>query len=248
MIPASVKSVVKSIVPKPALIWARNLMLRSKIGHFEKMDSNEQIFDHVYSDLIWKEGTDTRSASGDGSDGLWLDESVKHIEQTVLSEKQTVLEIGCGDFNFGSKIAHLASEYKAGDVSGKVIGQNKERYKDLSNVEFMQLDATKDELPKADVVIIRQVLQHLPNAMIQDILSNVDKLGPKKMIVFEDVPSDDFEPNHDLRTAGPYTRHLTHSGVDLAKDPFNRPFRKTKQWLHPRHPSVPARLVCYELE
>jgi len=243
----SVKSTIKSLIPRSAVGKVRRMLLKSDINNYKNMENNEAIFDKVYSDLVWQRGTDSKSSSGDGSDGLWLDESIKYITEQGFLENRRALEIGCGDFSFGSQIAGLADHYTAGDVSGKIIGQNKERYGDMSGVTFMQIDAASDALPEVDVVIIRQVLQHLTNDLISAILDQLDTMKPEKIIVFEDVPADDFKPNHDLETAGPYTRHLFESGVDLSKPPFSRPFRQTVQWLHPRHPQVPARLVCYEL-
>ena len=242
----NLKYVVKRIVPKSLMVSIRKMMINSKLKKYEQMGSNEAVFDKVYTDLTWQEGTDSESASGDGSDGLWLDETVKFLETENLLSGRKVLEIGCGDFSFGSKVCHLAEHYTGVDVSTKIIGQNKERYVDLPNVVFMQKDATEDSLPSADVVIIRQVLQHLPNAMIIKILDQVEQMEPQSVVVFEDVPSGEFEPNKDLRTAGPYTRHLYVSGVDLSKPPFSRDFKQTREWLHPKHPRVAAKLVCYQ--
>lgn len=243
---ANLKYIVKRIVPRSLMVWARKVKLDSKFKTYEEMGSNEAVFDKIYTDLTWQEGTDSESASGDGSDGLWLDETVKYLDTEKLLAGRKALEIGCGDFSFGSKVCHLAEHYTAVDVSTKIIGQNKERYADLSNVTFMQKDATEDALPAVDVVIIRQVLQHLPNAMIIKILDQVDLMGPQSVVVFEDVPSEEFEPNKDLRAAGPYTRHLYFSGVDLSLPPFSRNFRKTREWLHPKHPRIRAKLVCYQ--
>lgn len=243
----SLKSTIKSIVPGSVIRKLRQMRLQPQINEYRNMENNQAVFDKVYSDLVWQEGTDSKSASGDGSDGLWLDESIKYIANNKFIEGRKVLEIGCGDFSFGSKIAEMAQHYTAGDVSSVIIEQNKKRYAELGNVEFVQIDATSDKLPQAEVVIIRQVLQHLPNDMVLGVLNQIDELNPAKVIVFEDVPADAFEPNLDLATPGPYTRHMVGSGLDLSKAPFSRNFVRTVDWLHPRHPVVPARLVCYEL-
>lgn len=244
----SLKSTIKSLLPGSMIRKVRRLRLQPQIDMYKNMDNNQAVFDKVYSDLVWQEGTESTSASGDGSFGLWLDETIKYIASSKFLEGRKVLEIGCGDFSFGSQIARLAEHYTAGDVSGVIIEQNRKRYTELSDVvEFVQIDATADKLPEADVVIIRQVLQHLPNDMILGVLKQIEEINPAKVIVFEDVPSGEFEPNLDLATPGPYTRHLVGSGVDLSKAPFSRNFVRTKDWLHPRHPEVLARLVCYEL-
>ena len=244
---SAVKSTIKSIVPRAAFEKFRRLRLKPEINKYKNMKDNQAVFDSVYTDLVWQQGTDSNSASGDGSDGPWLDETVKYIIESKFLEGKTVLEIGCGVFSFGSKICSHAKQYIAGDVSGVVIEQNTQQHGSISNVQFVQIDATCDTLPQADVVIIRQVLQHLPNEMVMGVLTQIEAMKPSKVIVFEDVPSGDFEPNRDLETPGPFTRHMVGSGLDLSKPPFERNFRTTKNWLHPRHPQVPARLVCYEL-
>ena len=243
---SNMKYAAKQIIPKSLLVKIRGLMLNSDLKKYESMGSNQEVFDQIYTDLKWQEGTDTNSASGDGSDGKWLDETVKYLASENLLAGKRVLEIGCGDFSFGSRIFELAKHYTAVDVSSKIIEQNQQRFGDREGVEFFQKDATSDSLPACDVVIIRQVLQHLPNGMICQILDQVDQMNPDSVVVFEDVPSEAFEPNKDLRTAGPYTRHLYNSGVDLSLPPFSREFRKTREWLHAKHPRVKAKLVCYQ--
>ena len=83
---------------------------------------------------------------------------------------------------------------------------------------FKCLDIAKDELPKVDGVIIRQVLQHLSNQEIQQIL---DKLSDYKyLILTEHIPVGPFTPNINIITNS-QNRLKHHSGVDLLAEPFN---------------------------
>ena len=145
----TLKSTIKRLVPKGAMLKLRKFRHKSSMEMYKNMENNEAVFDKVYTDLVWKEGTETDSASGDGSFGPWLEESVKYIASAKFLEGKKVLEIGCGDFSFGSKVAGFADHYTGGDVSGVIIEKNKERYANMENVTFMQVDATAGPLPQA---------------------------------------------------------------------------------------------------
>ena len=83
---------------------------------------------------------------------------------------------------------------------------------------FKCLDIAQDDLLKADCVIIRQVLQHLSNLEIQQIL---DKLSAYKYLVLtEHIPVGEFIPNIDI-IANSQNRLKHSSGVDVLAEPFN---------------------------
>ena len=93
----------------------------------------------------------------------------------------------------------------------------------------MVLDITRDELPYADVYILRTVLQHLSNKAILDFLINMNNKC-KYLIITEHLPdrrSDYFKANKDIIT-GPYIRLHKKSGVDLTKKPFNLKVKEKK--------------------
>ena len=77
--------------------------------------------------------------------------------------------MGCGDFVVGSKIRSLCNQYIACDIVAPLIEYNKKKYQPL-NVDFRTLNLISDNLPSADVVFIRQVLQHLSNIEIKNII------------------------------------------------------------------------------
>ena len=134
-------------------------------------------------------------------------------------ENETVLDLGCGDFEVGKNFIPYINKYIAADVSKLIIEQNKKRFTD-TDVEFIHLDGSKDQIPQADLVIIRQVLQHLSNDDINKILDNVRKLCARYVVITEHIPFEkQFTSNIDKPTGAGirlglvrvYVLRITHS-------------------------------------
>lgn len=112
------------------------------------------------------------------------------------------------------------------DIVPELIAFNHRKFR-AANLDFRIVDAIDDDLPQADVVVIRQVLQHLSNAQVAKISSKLKRY--KAAIVTEHVPADaDFMPNKD-QVAGPHTRLGLGSGVVLTAPPFDLSPRNVRQ-------------------
>jgi SAM-dependent methyltransferase len=135
---------------------------------------------------------------------------------TSFAEPLSVLDLGCGDFNIGKQLVNYTQSYIAVDIVEDLINYNKENFK-ADNLEFRCLDIAKDTLPKADCVIVRQVLQHLSNAEVQQILNKIKNY--KYFILTEHIPTGNFEPNKDI-ISGQGIRIKKQSGLDILKAPF----------------------------
>ena len=128
----------------------------------------------------------------------------------------TVCDLGCGDFNIGKHLTKYSKTYIAIDIVENLINRNKNLYKE-DHLEFFCLDISKDELPPADCIILRQVLQHLSNAEIHKV---INKMGIYKYaILTEHLPLGNFIPNKDI-IAGQGIRIKQNSGVDVLASPF----------------------------
>ena len=64
------------------------------------------------------------------------------------------------------------SNYVACDVVPDLIARNKQVFKEL-NVDFRVLDMSGEALPDGDIVFIRQVLQHLSNEHIGNVVNKI---------------------------------------------------------------------------
>ena len=160
----------------------------------------EEVFDSIYKTSYWGH------KSGPGSDPIaakkWIDIVNRHLENEELA---SILDIGCGDFRLGSKYNLEGKTYYGVDVSKEVMKDNI----GTDNVFFIVGDALQIDLPKADIVLIKDVLQHLPTKDAISLLNRV--LSAAKVVL---VCNDYDDKNLDITPGG-------HRGLDLSKDPYN---------------------------
>ncbi|MDX1279170.1 class I SAM-dependent methyltransferase [Oceanihabitans sediminis] len=183
----------------------------------------------VYAMKLWG-GNHADFYSGEGSH---LPEIVNpYIEAissflTSFETPLTVCDLGCGDFNIGSKLVDHTQKYIAIDIVDDLIERNKEKFKN-ERLEFHCLDIAVDDLPAADSVIIRQVLQHLSNAEIQQIIKKLTAY--KYILLTEHLPEGDFIPNKDI-ISGQGIRLKQKSGLNLLAAPFHFKVAESKELL-----------------
>lgn len=178
--------------------------------------------EQVYEKNLWGEN-ETSFYSGIGSHHPdIIDPYIQEVSNFLSSFKKApaVCDLGCGDFNIGKDLVKYSSKYIAVDIVESLIAYNSKKF-NLKNVEFHCLDIATDPLPAGDIVILRQVLQHLSNAEIKSILEKLHDF--KYLILTEHIPAGDFEPNRDI-ISGQGTRLKKKSGVDLTSHPFNLKF------------------------
>ena len=183
----------------------------------------------VYANKLWG-NNESQFYSGEGSHNPELVKPYIDAVSGFLSsfkEPLVVCDLGCGDFNIGKQLVQHAKKYIAVDIVPDLIEYNKQTFK-YDNLEFQCLDIAVDDLPFADCIILRQVLQHLSNHEIKQI---VDKLSAYKYIILtEHLPQGDFVPNLDI-ISGQGIRLKKQSGVNLLAEPFNLKVKEEKQLL-----------------
>ncbi len=82
------------------------------------------------------------------------------------------VDIGCGDWSFSRYIRFDGISYRGFDVASTVIAQNNATFAS-SNVSFDIMPEKKEDVPGADLLIMKDVLQHLSNKEIIDFYQNV---------------------------------------------------------------------------
>jgi SAM-dependent methyltransferase len=205
--------------------------------------SRAELFGRIYRHNHWG-GRDGEFFSGLGSH---TPEAIEPYVAGVrgmlarMSAPPVVVDIGCGDGVAASRLADLARSYVACDVVPALIEHDRRRFA-RENLAFMVLDAVVDALPAGDVVILKQVLQHLCN---DDIAAIVRKLARyPTWIVCEHVPSGPFVVNRDKFTDGD-TRLPVGSGVVLTEAPFHVRPRTTRVLSEARSGGGVIRTVAY---
>lgn len=187
------------------------------------------VMEQIYEMKLWGDNA-SRYYSGFGSHNLLLVTPYVNAVISFLASFKTPLsvsDLGCGDFNIGKELVTYAQKYIAIDIVENLITYNKKRFKS-PYLEFHCLDIAKDELPKTDCVLIRQVLQHLSNEEVQKIVSKLTNF--KYVILTEHIPHGDFIPNKDI-ISGQGIRLKKQSGIDVLAPPFNLKIKNKKQLL-----------------
>lgn len=223
-----IAALAKAVLPQSTL--QRIARFRARLRGREiayRGKENSEIFDDIYANGLWGLDETGTAFSGSGSHRPDIIEPYIDVVRHVLEthEISTAVDLGCGDFNVGKAIASLCEKYIACDVSSVIVERNKQSFA-LDNVEFRQLDMSKDDLPTGDIAFVRQVLQHLSNADIESFVRKVQtQKSYKYLLVTEHLPAgDDFQPNLD-KPSGKTTRINKGSGVDLAEPPFNLQYK-----------------------
>jgi SAM-dependent methyltransferase len=131
----------------------------------------------------------------------------------------SVVDVGCGDWQFSRVMDWSGIRYQGFDVVDTVIDLNKERFAS-DNITFATLRSISD-LPKADLVVCKDVLQHLPNRDVNEYLDYFST-HYKYAIVTNDIFPDAYT-NSDIP-------HGAGRALRLDQEPFDRRIAVLVRW------------------
>lgn len=172
--------------------------------------------------LIYKGGGWSRLGSGPGSTpsqaGPFLDKLSSIIK--VLNPT-SILDVGCGQGLAIGALSGFTGYYTGIDIVPEVIEENRRNFP-VANFAFLVFDLAEKRLDgQFDLVIIKDVLQHLPNSTIYCLMSNVAMMCGAAIVVndsycgkginFDEIKDGGYRPlpNADIFSAAfPYREHL----------------------------------------
>lgn len=187
----------------------------------------KDVMNQIYEMNLWG-GNQFDFYSGIGShDAKIIDPYLKVIIAFLESYNRSLIvcDLGCGDFNIGKHLTKYSKKYIAIDIVENLTKRNKNLYKD-HNLEFYCLDIINDKLPSGDCIILRQVLQHLSNKDIEEVIKKITIY--KYIILTEHIPLGNFVSNKDI-ISGQGIRLKQNSGVNILETPFNLKIKDQKQ-------------------
>lgn len=187
----------------------------------------KDVMNQIYEMNLWG-GNQFDFYSGIGShDAKIIDPYLKVIIAFLESYNRSLIvcDLGCGDFNIGKHLTKYSKKYIAIDIVENLTKRNKNLYKD-HNLEFYCLDIINDKLPSGDCIILRQVLQHLSNKDIEEVIKKITIY--KYIILTEHIPLGNFVSNKDI-ISGQGIRLKQNSGVNILEAPFNLKIKDQKQ-------------------
>lgn len=167
----------------------------------------EAIFQIIYHRRIWGGG------SGVGSEIRNTCLYVAYVQHLMdRFSVRTVLDLGCGDWSFSQYLDFGGRYYLGVDAVPSVVSRNVAEF-GSSNISFAQGNlCSPDELPECDLVLCKDVLQHLSSANVMTILA---KIGRARLSLI----TNDYHPSNRDCTNGS-TRPM-----DVSAPPFNFPGR-----------------------
>ena len=186
----------------------------------------ERTFRSIYSNRDWFHG------SGSGS----LPENTEiyraFVERFLRTHDiKTVLDLGCGDWQSTRLMDWDGLDYTGIDIVPSVIEASKERYEN-EHIHFVCADVIEYDLPAADVIIIKDVLQHWPNDVVAGFLRKLEKY--RYVLITNTVESQVLTPagmepipeeiNHDIELG-------ESRSLNITKPPFNTPCQELLHYV-----------------
>ena len=140
-------------------------------------DSLKSRFKKVFKTNLWGS---RESRSGKGSELIQTKTLINEIPRIIKKYKiSSLLDAPCGDYNYMKEIK-LECDYIGLDIVPELIQSNSAKY---NGVDFRCLDITCDDLPKCDLVLVRDCLTHLKNEDVKKAIKNIKKSGAKFLLV-----------------------------------------------------------------
>lgn len=196
----------------------------------------ELVFSNIYANATWGRNEEGLGFSGDGSTVQNAAYYMNFLQNFIKANGiRSVVDVGCGDWSFSQHMNWNGIRYFGYDAAAQVIERNQSKFA-TPTITFVQGDASRLDLPKADLLICKDVLQHLPNEEIALFLTQLHKF--KHCLITNDVDLTLSSDNRQI-SMGDYRT------IDLTKPPFNIPGTKIvtypagnfiKQILYIRNP------------
>ena|ERR1041385_9056161 len=124
-------------------------------------------FSQIYSQNVWGFG------SGHGSLPR-VTKSYRAFIETFIRENvvKNVTDFGCGDWQFSRLIDWSGAKYLGLDIDSKLIEQNGSRY-GSEQVCFEVAPTRFSDVASGELLLVKDVLQHLPTAVVQQFIADV---------------------------------------------------------------------------
>ncbi|MCK0132588.1 class I SAM-dependent methyltransferase [Flavobacteriaceae bacterium F08102] len=203
--------------------------MKQKGGNVKRIKKpwpTKKAMEQIYTEKLWGEN-ESAFYSGEGSHAPEIVKPYIEVLRTFLGSFErplVVCDLGCGDFNVGKELVAYTKRYVAVDIVPDLIAYNK-RHFTHEKLEFYCVDIATDPLPSGDCAVLRQVLQHLSNKEIVQIVRKL--VNYHYVVLTEHLPDGDFTPNKDL-ISGQGIRLKKQSGVNLLAAPFNLEVKEEK--------------------
>jgi hypothetical protein len=166
-------------------------------------------FNRIYAEGTWGKDGAGKGTSGTGSTLEITREYRAYVEDFMTKHSvKSVVDAGCGDWSFSSAMDWGDASYLGVDIASDVIAAVRNKH-EKGKIKFQVGDIT-DELPAAELLISKDVLQHLSNELVHKFIRNNLKKGKYKWVI---LTNNRGSENRDVASGG-------YRAIDLAAPPF----------------------------
>lgn len=171
------------------------------------------IFKKYYDTQFWGNHT---GSSGPNSAFETTPRLRKHLQTLIDDLKpKSILDLGCGDANLFRFLNINGIAYTGIDCVPEMIEKNQHDFQDAWHMLFLCADILNYPLPKADLVICRDVVHYLPNTLIARLLENIKRSHSEYLLITHNL--------HCALSANDHTDIGVFRPVNLTYPPFHWP-------------------------
>lgn len=143
--------------------------------------SEKERFTLFYKNSYWKPFVGG-SLSGSGSTKEATDTIKLELKNFIDKYNiKSMLDVPCGDWHWMSEVDLQSVEYLGGDIVNDLVESNNERFSS-NNINFIEINIINDNLPKVDLVFVRDCFVHLEYDDIVKALKNIAASGSKYLV------------------------------------------------------------------
>ncbi len=203
------KRFIKKYIPISMLDFFNKAKYSRQKSRFKGM-TPEGVFSYIYENNIWGSA---ESKSGQGST-LELSSNAILMMNLIIKEYpvKSILDIPCGDFNWMQKVDLTGIKYLGCDLVADLISSNTQKYA-TEQIQFQQLDIINEEIPSADLIVVRDCFVHFSYEHINQAIENIKHSGSKYILL---TTFSNQHLNYNI-TTGDWLP------INLQKKPFNFP-------------------------
>lgn len=197
-------SLMMSLLPQPIAEYLR-VGKRALLN----LRTPRYVFSRIAEDNLW-DGTESVSGPGSTMEATRL---LREALPDLLGKYgvKSVLDVPCGDAYWITQVLPKGISYTGGDIVPALIAKARAMKGDFG--KFQVIDLVTDDLPEADLVLVRDCFIHLPHAMVNRAIANIKRSGARYLLTTT-YPGQ--AENIDIEIGG-------FRPIDLQARPYNLP-------------------------
>lgn len=177
------------------------------------MKLNLKVFNIIYKYNLWLFG------SGSGSLAINNKPYIKFLNNFISKNNiNNILDIGCGDWQLFENInLNNNINYLGIDIVENIIKNNKKKYENQNiNFKLMDYNNFNHNNYKTDLIIIKDVLQHLNNKDIKKFIEKTLEIDTKFILIIND---------HSKMNLNIDVNNGLYRPININNEPFNYNFK-----------------------